>query len=104
MTFPKLFVKELEGSYEQANASRLSSFFTDDAVTRCRFQFFSVTTVGAVNDLEFRHRLGFTPLDIIITGVSSGTASVNHGLTTPTSLFITTSAAATVRMLIGRYV
>jgi len=104
MTIKKLFVRELGDSYQQSNASSINSFFAEDALARCRFQFFSVSTVEAVTNIEFRHRLGYIPLDILITGVSAGTASVNHELSTPASLFITTSTGCTVRMLVGRYV
>ena len=103
MTFPKLFVKELSDTFQQSNAGKINTFFTDDAVTRCGFEFLTYTTLAPATDLEVPHYLGYLPLDIIITGVSAGTASINQAKTTATSLFLTTSTGATVRLLAGRY-
>ena len=102
MTFPRLFTKELDDAYSQANAARVVEFFASDAVTRCAFEFLSHYAVSA-SLTAVPHHLSYSPLDIIITHVSTGTATIDHSKTTSTHLYITAPMGATVRMLVGRY-
>lgn len=103
MTFPKLFVKELEDTYLQANASRTVDFFASDALSRCGFEFLSHYATSAAST-AVPHHLTYEPLDIIFTHVSTGTATIDHSKTTRTHIYITAPMGATVRMLVGRYV
>ena len=102
MTFPKLFTKELDDTYSQANAARVVEFFASDAVTRCGFEYLSHYAYSAL-ETAVPHHLSYIPLDIIITHVSTGTATIDHSKTTSTHLYITAPTGATVRMLVGRY-
>ena len=63
---------------------------------------FEVT--GAVTNSPFPHSLGYAPKDIILTS-KTGTANVtiNYDLTDSTYIYITTSAATTIRLLVGSY-
>lgn len=68
------------------------------------FDFLEYTFTTAVTNLEVAHSLGYAPKDIILTS-KTGTASVtiNYDLTTDKYVYITTSGATTIRLLIGSY-
>lgn len=102
MTFPKLFIKELDDTFQQANALRTETFFAEDALTRCGFEFLSHYSTAAT-PTAVAHHLTYEPLDILITHVSTGVATIDHTRTTRTHIYVTAPAGATVRMLAGRY-
>jgi len=103
MTFPKLFIKELDDTFSQANASRTTEYFASDAVTRCGFELLSHYAYAAT-EIAVAHHLTYEPMDILITYVSTGAATINHSKTTSTHLYVTAPLGATVRMLVGRWV
>lgn len=103
MRFPFLFRKDVEDSYARDNFSRIADYFRSNPVDRCDFRMVEITTTGAVSNQAYNHSLGFKPEDAIITYISSGTASLNYSSFTSEYINITTSAAATIRILVGKY-
>lgn len=104
MKFPFLFRKELDNQYLRDNFQRLIDYFTKDAITRCGFMFIEITASSAVTTADFPHGLGYEPKDMIIMSITGGaTVTVNYDRFTDTYVNLTTSAATTIRALIGRY-
>lgn len=68
-----------------------------------KFEFFEVTTRGAVSALKVPHNLGFRPKDIIKTSEIGGTATFLYNQFTPQYIVLTTTAALTVRFFGGTY-
>lgn len=104
MTFPTLFKKDIKEEFTQTNFVRLSDFFAADALTRCGFEFISCVVPGAVTNAPVVHRLGYAPKDVILMhNLTNATVTFNYGLFDDTNIYVTTNAATTLRMLVGRY-
>lgn len=68
------------------------------------FEFLEYTFSGAATNQEVSHGLGYKPSDVILTSkTGSASVTINYDLTTESSLFLTTSGATTVRLLVGKY-
>ena len=104
MKFPYLFRKEVENEYIRDNFTRLMDYFTKSPVERCGFSFIEIVVTAAVTNLDYPHGLGFQPKDIIVMSVSNNaTLTLKYDNFTDSTIRITTSAATTVRTLIGRF-
>ena len=104
MTFPNLFKREVADEYSQTNFQRVSDFFAADALTRCGFEFISCVVPGAVTNAPVVHRLGYAPKDVILMhNLNNAAVTFNYGLFDATTIYVTTNAATTLRMLVGRY-
>lgn len=105
MSFPFLFRKEIEDEYAQENFRRIGDFYASDPFTRSNFEFITITTSGAVTNYKFPHRLGFQPLDVIMThNLNNVTVTFNYSKFDSVNLDITTSGATTLRLFVGRYI
>jgi hypothetical protein len=104
MTFPKFLLKEIEDEYTQENFLRIADYFADDPLTRSGFEFLEITLSTAVTDFQHPHRLGYVPKDIILMhNLTNTVTTFNYSKFTETMIFITTAAATTLRLLVGRY-
>lgn len=104
MRFPYLFRKEISDNYAKDNFTRIADYFRNNILDRCDFNFIEITTTAAVTNTAFGHNLGYVPKDMIIMSITGGaTVTVNYDRFTSTTVNITTSAATTIRALIGRY-
>lgn len=104
MSFPKLLTKQIEDQYTQETFKRVEDFFVGDAVTRCGFEFIEVTFTAAVTAVPVLHKLGYVPKDVILMHNSTNaTVTFSYLAFTATAVIVTTSAATTLRMLVGRY-
>lgn len=75
-----------------------------DTLLKGHFQFFKFVFTAAVTAMKIPHKLGFRPLDVILTSVSAG-ATVTWAYDTfdATNVVITTSGACVVRCFLGAY-
>lgn len=109
MNFPFLFRKEIKDQYVQTNFARLGDYFRDSSVERCQFVFFEVSypapVAPAVNvTLQTPHNLTFVPKDVIVMHNSTNAGIIiNWQDFTNTVFSITSDAATTLRLLVGRY-
>lgn len=104
MRFPSLFRKEVVDEFVQENFKRIMDYFAVDPVARSSFEFIEVPIVGALVDVPVLHHLGFVPKDIILThNLTNATVTFNYSAFTASHIFITSSTATTLRMMIGRY-
>lgn len=105
MKFPYLFRKDIEDPLVQENFLRIMDYHGSDPYTRCGFQFLSIPIPSAVTNFKFAHGLNFVPMDVIIThNLSNATIVLNYDKFDAISLDITSSAATTLRLFVGRYV
>lgn len=62
------------------------------------------TIAAAGTDIPLAHSLGYPPKDIILTSkTGSGSVTINYDLTSDTYIYITTTDATKIRVLIGSY-
>ena len=104
MSFPGLFRKEIVDEFVQENFRRIMDYFAVDAVARSSFEFVETNIPGAVTDLAVLHHLGFTPKDVILThNLNNATVTFGYSKFSKTHIYVTSTAATTLRMLVGRY-
>lgn len=104
MNFPVLLKKEIEDLYTQENFKRLGEYYLQDALTRCKFEFLTLTTTGSVTNFKLVHKLGYVPKDVILMhNLNNATVTFSYASFDSTSITLTVSAATTLRMLVGRY-
>lgn len=106
MTPLKLFTNEIKDQYLQENFIRLEDFFREDPLQKFGFKFQEITFTAAVTARAVRHFLMFTPKDIIqlsVTRPDSVTVTWHYDDFNETNLYVTTSGACTIRILVGRY-
>lgn len=104
MKFPSLFRKEIVDEFVQENFKRIMDYFAVDPIARSSFEFIEVPIGGAVSGVPVLHHLGFVPKDIILThNLTNATVTFDYSSFTTTHIYVTSSAATTLRMMIGRY-
>lgn len=104
MNFPKLVTKEIDDIYIQENFKRLGDYFIEDAITRSKFEFLTVTFTGSSTNFKLQHKLGYVPKDVILMhNLNNATVTFSYSSFDETSIVVTVSAATTLRMLVGRY-
>jgi hypothetical protein len=81
----------------------LYEYLIAEPILRGKFEFFEITTKGAVTALKIPHNLGFQPKDIIKTSEIGGTTTFLYSSFTTQYIVITTTAALTVRFFGGTY-
>jgi hypothetical protein len=101
---PKLLTSEVKDEYARENFKRLNALLEESPLLKGEFKFFELVLTGAVTNLSLKHNLGFQPKDILQTSVTEGvTVTWKYASFTPTDVVLTTSAACTIRVFIGRY-
>lgn len=76
----------------------------NETVIKTEFQFMTFTLNKAETLLKIPHGLGYRPLDIIVTGsYGLGVVTFSYDLFDETNIVVTSTGAATVRLLLGRY-
>lgn len=102
-----LLIDEQENERTREALRRLENFINNTAqILRGEFVFREYTFTGAVTNLKLSHGLRFTPCDIItlsIKNADSATVTWNWDEFDATTIDVTTSAACTVRIFLGRY-
>lgn len=106
---PEFIFKDLTDEYTRENFKRLQLFLQKFPLFRGEWVFLEKTFTSAVTDLDIAHGLGFTPKDIILTGVS-GAGTIGFDIITfnfdsfdETNINVTTTDACTVRFFVGCY-
>lgn len=104
MTFPKLLLKEVPETFSQENFKRIEDYLRSQALDKCGFEFLELVLPSAVTNSEVRHHLGYVPKDVILMhNLNNVSVTFLYSSFTNTSLYITTSGATTLRLLVGRY-
>lgn len=104
MKFPNILTKEIDDTYSQENFKRIGDHFAKDAVTKCGFEFLTVTFAGSVTNFNLTHHLGYVPKDVILMhNLNNATVTFTYSAFTSSAIIVTVSAATTLRMLVGRY-
>ncbi len=104
MSFPILFINEIEDEKLQENFKRITEFFLSQRLLGAEFKHFKITFPNAVTNAKFRHNLGFRPLDIIQTSsIGPGVLTWNYDKFDANFLDVTTTGAVTVRAFVGSY-
>jgi hypothetical protein len=93
----------IEDPVVRENFEKLRNFLNDRQLISSTVKILEVQVKNPSSDYAIIHGLGFKPKDVIITGVSKGTATVNHSSTTNTQLSINVSDESTVRLLVGSF-
>lgn len=83
------------------NFQKLREFLNQHPIFGGNFKFFEITVTNPSSTYPVFHRLGFKPKDVIITYVSTGTASPVYSSFTNEKIELNVSAASTIRLLIG---
>lgn len=105
MSFPYLFRKGIADDLAQENFRRIGDFHAEDPFARGSFQFLVIPIASAVTNFKFPHGLKFAPMDVIIThNLSNATIVLNYDKFDAINLDITSSAATTLRLFVGRYI
>jgi len=88
----------------EENFTRLEGFLNNETLLKGVFTFKSLTFNSAVTNEAYPHGLKYTPLDILQLSVTNGaTVTWHYDSFDATNIYLTTSAACTIRCFIGRY-
>jgi len=99
-----LYRKEIDNEFSQENFRRLWEFLNSHPLIKGDFKFFEYTFDAAVTNKQLAHKLSFVPKDVLQTYVTGGAeVTWNFDKFTKTFLNVTTNAACTVRLFVGRY-
>jgi len=80
----------------------VQDFINGKTILDGTWKLIEITNTSAVTSQAYSHGLSFTPTDAIPLSVSSGTVTWHTSLFDSNSVYYTTSAASTVRALVGR--
>jgi hypothetical protein len=104
MRFPTLFRKEISDEFAQENFKRVMDYFSADPMARSSFEFIEIHIAGPVTGVAVPHHLGFVPKDIILTqNLTNATVTFNYAEFTVSHVYVNSSTATTLRLMIGRY-
>lgn len=103
-------------NFSSKDASRLTDEPTKDLIFRVLyylernpllsfgFDLKEFTISAAVTNTPLSHGLGYAPKDIILTSkTGAGSVTINYDLTDKTYIYVTTTAASKIRLLVGSY-
>lgn len=100
----RLILKGIVEKLVRDNFETVQKTINDEPILRGNFKHFEITVNRQVDNLRYKHTLGFTPRDVITTYVSDQESVIwNYSSFTSQFLDITTSGACTIRAFIGRY-
>ena len=102
----QLFTEEIEDRYIRENFVRLNSFADSDSLQKGQFkhfdEFFDASSYPAT--ITFRHRLGFTPKDLILTRqIGPGSVTFNYEDFDSTVISLTITDSVSLRFFLGAY-
>lgn len=106
---PEFILKEETDPITRENFKRLSNFLQNFPLFRGEWKFFEKTFTAAVTNFPIAHGLGFTPTDVILTGIyGAGTIgfdmiTFNFDSFTETNINVSVSDACRVRFFVGAY-
>jgi hypothetical protein len=105
MTTPlrKPIFEDIKDQRVRESLQWMYEYMLAEPLLKGKFDFFEITTKGAVTALKIPHNLGFLPKDIIKTSEIGGTTAFLYSQFTTQYVVITTSAALTVRFYGGSY-
>lgn len=100
------FKSEIVDKFVRENFQKLESYFIAEPFSKGNFKFLEIVLAKAASNKAVAHNLTYAPKDVILLSVlSPDTATVtwHYDLFDRQFIYITTSAACTVRAYIGRY-
>jgi len=96
-----LITENLSIESARENFQKLNDFIKTHPILGGNFKHFEITVENASATYKVYHRLGFRPKDVIITYISSGTATPVYNSFTTELIELNVSGASTIRLLIG---
>lgn len=86
----------------RTNFEALRDYLQESSILKGEWKHFEIVVDGAVSNKKYKHNLGFTPKDVLVTfdtaGVSWAYASFDD-----TNVQFSTSGSGIIRVFIGRY-
>jgi hypothetical protein len=83
------------------NFLKLESFINSHPIFGGTFKFMEIEVTNPSASYLVFHRLGFVPRDVIITNISTGTATPNYNTFNKDSIELNVSNPSIIRLLIG---
>lgn len=100
----ELILKDITDQYIRENFFRLLKWIGEDNVRKSDFKFFEITFQAAGSGIKYAHRLGYVPMDIIVTRISDQENVVfNYDSFDATNFDMEVTGPCTVRFFAGRY-
>ena len=100
----ELILKDIEDQYIRENFTRLLDYFRKDTIRIPGWKFFEITFAEGGSGVQFLHRLGFLPKDILVTSTSDLENVVfRFDEFTKDYFVMDVSGACTVRFFAGTY-
>lgn len=100
----ELILKDIEDPYVRENFTRLLDYFRKDALRIAGFKFFEITFPEGGTGIQYAHRLGYLPKDILVTATSDLENVVFKFDDFTKEFFVMdVSGACTVRFFAGTY-
>lgn len=98
----ELILKDVDDEYVRENFSRIARSLQDEVLGRANWKFFSISLPAGLT--RFKHSLGYTPKDILLTSVTnSETVVFKYDNFDQTHIELEASGACTVRFFAGTY-
>lgn len=98
----ELILKDVEDEYVRENFSRIASALQNEVLGRAGWKFFSISLPAGLT--RFKHNLGYTPKDIILTSVTNSESVIfKYDEFDQTHLELDASGACVVRFFAGTY-
>lgn len=100
---PALSIKEIQDQYIRTNFKNLSQYFARQNQL-LNYKFFELNFTAATASYDLVHGLGVLPQDLLMMNVvGEGQINFNFGLSTSSTLNISTTGVVRVRFLLGTY-
>lgn len=97
-------LKEITDEYVRKAFQQVKDYLDDQSILKGQFRHFEITTTAAVTNQTFKHNLGFTPEDVILTFIKgTGGVTWNYDSFDATNIDFTTTGAVTFRFYLGRH-
>lgn len=96
-----LLTEKLDLDQATENFLKIADFVLNHPILGGNFKMIEVSVTNPSSTYVVYHRLGFKPKDVIITYISTGTATPIYDSFTKDTLQLNVSSASTIRFLIG---
>ena len=100
----KLLKKEVIDVYAQENFVRLEDYIREEPILKTGFKFLSMTLEAPSYPatVSYPHRLGFLPMDVIVTR-NIGSYTLEYDDFTDLTIAVTITGPVELRMFVGTY-
>lgn len=101
MSFPKIALDTIEDEKVRKALQTIQDYLVLEPLLASNFAHLEIEVDRAVTSENYRHNLGFTPRDAVITYDSAGT-TLNYDSFDEEFINFTTTGAGTLRVYLGR--